>query len=52
LLSDYEDNYFLSRDKPLCRDCPPALLPFLFRIVSRFDPRVTEALEAHMRGTQ
>lgn len=52
LLCDYEDNYFLSRDKQLCRDCPPALLPFLFRIVSRLDPRVTEALEAHMRGTQ
>ena len=49
LLSDYEDNYFVSRDKQLCRDCPPALLPFLFRIVSRLDPRVTEALEAHMR---
>jgi hypothetical protein len=49
LLLDYEEKYFLHRDKQLRHDCPLALRPVLFRIVSRLDPRVTEALEAHMR---
>jgi hypothetical protein len=49
LLLDYEEKYFLHRDKQLLHDCPLALRPVLFRIVSRLDPRVTEALEAHMR---
>lgn len=47
LLVDYEENYV--PDKQLRDTCPPDLRPVLFRIVSRIDPRVTAALEAHMR---
>jgi hypothetical protein len=47
LLVDYEENYV--PDKQLRDTCPPDLRPVLFHIVSRLDPRVKEALEAHMR---
>jgi hypothetical protein len=50
LLYDYGANYFLSPDKQLCKTCPAELRPVLFHIAGRFDPRVAEALEAHMRA--
>ena len=46
LLVDYEEHYF--PDKQLRDTCPPDLRPVLFHIVSRLDPRVAQALEAHM----
>ena len=49
LLYDYGDNYFPHKHKQLCQDCPLELHPVLFHIFGLFDPRVTEALEAHMR---
>jgi len=49
LLHDYGDNYFLHSDEQLRHVCPTDMVPILFNIVSRLDPRVTEALEAHMR---
>ncbi len=52
LLLDYEENYFLEEHKQLRNVCPPEMLLFLLNIVRPLDPRVTEALEAHMRGTQ
>jgi hypothetical protein len=50
LLSDYEEKYFVEHDKQLRHVCPPDLLPVLLNIVSVLDPRVTEALLAHMRA--
>ena len=50
LLYDYGEDYFPHKDKQLCQNCPLELHPVLFHIFGRFDPRVTEALEAHMRG--
>jgi hypothetical protein len=47
---DYGADYFLSPDKQLCKTCPAELRPVLFHIAGRFDPRVAEALEAHMRA--
>ena len=49
LLLDYEENYFLEEHKQLRNVCPPEVLLFLLNIVRPLDPRVTEALEAHMR---
>ena len=46
---DYGENFFQRKDKQLCHDCPLELRPVLFHIFGRFDPRVTQALEAHMR---
>ena len=46
---DYGENFFQRKDKQLCHDCPLALHPVLFHTFGRFDPRVTEALRAHMR---
>jgi hypothetical protein len=50
LLLDYGEDYFPKQNKQPCYNCPLALRPFLFRIVSQLDSRVTQALEAHMRG--
>jgi len=52
LLVDYEEHYFPAHHKQLRNVCPPEMLLFLLHIVRPLDPRVTEALEAHMRGTQ
>ncbi len=52
LLLDYGPDYFPKQKKQPRHNCPLVMRPVLFRIVSRLDPRVTEALEAHMRGTQ
>jgi hypothetical protein len=49
LLLDYEENYFLEEHKQLRHVCPPQMLPFIFNILSKLDPCVTEALKAHMR---
>ena len=48
-LLDYNDTYFPKKSEQLRHTCPPDLRTVLFRIVSRIDPRVTAALEAHMR---
>jgi hypothetical protein len=50
LLLDYGEDYFPKQNKQACHNCPLALSPFLFRIVSRLDPRVLQALKTHMRA--
>jgi len=49
LLFDYGPDYFPKQKKQPYYDCPRKLRPVLFRIVSGLDPRVTDALAAHMR---
>lgn len=48
LLMDYEEDYFLACDKQLRHVCPPDVLPYLFNIVRPLDPRVAQALAAHI----